>query len=259
MGEGKLSGKVALVTGGAQGIGSFIVKRFLEEGAYVIIADIDEFEFERNFKKNIDKLLFVKVDITNSDGVGKLFKIIKNKYEALNILVNNAAILDATPLKTLTMSHFNHVINNNMNTVLSVSLKFIDLLKSKEEKNKILNISSIMGLRGSKDSIPYSTAKGGVINLTRCLAVDLAKFNINVNAICPGFINTRMALLPDGSGHEYETEMFKDVYIKHERIPLIRTGKSEDISGPAFFLCSKDSDYITGQMLLVDGGISAIF
>ena len=116
-----------------------------------------------------------------------------------------------------------------------------------------------MGLRGSKDSIPYSTAKGGVINLTRCLAVDLAKYNINVNAICPGFINTRMALLPDGSGHEYETDMFKDVYLKHERIPLIRTGKSEDISGPAFFLCSKDSDYITGQMLLVDGGISAIF
>ena len=259
MGEKQLSGKIALVTGGAQGIGSFIAKRFLEEGASVIIADIDEVEFERNFKKNIDKLLFVKVDITNSDGVGNLFKIIKNKYKALNILVNNAAILDATPLKTLTMSHFNHVINNNMNTVLSVSLKFIDLLKSKEEKNKILNISSIMGLRGSKDSIPYSTAKGGVINLTRCLAVDLAKFNINVNAICPGFINTRMALLPDGSGHEYETEMFKDVYIKHERIPLIRTGKSEDISGPAFFLCSKDSDYITGQMLLVDGGISAIF
>ena len=116
-----------------------------------------------------------------------------------------------------------------------------------------------MGMRGSKDSIPYSTAKGGVINLTRCLAVDLAKFNINVNAICPGFIDTRMAILPDGSGHEYETEMFKDVYLKHERIPLIRTGKSEDISGPAFFLCSKDSDYITGQMLLVDGGISAIF
>ena len=157
------------------------------------------------------------------------------------------------------MSHFNHVINNNMNTVLSVSLKFIDILKSKKEKNKILNISSIMGLRGSKDSIPYSTAKGGVINLTRCLAVDLAQFNINVNSICPGFINTRMALLPDGSGHEYETQMFKDVYMKHERIPLIRTGTSEDISGPAFFLCSKDSDYITGQMLLVDGGISAIF
>ena len=259
MGEKPLWGKVALVTGGAQGIGSLIVKRFLEEGASVIIADIDEREFERNFKKNTENLLFIKADLTNSVDIDKIYKLINNKFNKLNILVNNAAILDATPLKKLTMSHFNHVINNNMNTVLSVSLKFIDILKSKKEKNKILNISSIMGLRGSKDSIPYSTAKGGVINLTRCLAADLAKFNINVNAICPGFINTRMALLPDGSGHEYETEMFKDVYIKHERIPLIRTGKSEDISGPAFFLCSKDSDYITGQMLLVDGGISAIF
>jgi len=259
MGIKPLLGKVALVTGGAQGIGSFIVKRFLEEGASVIIADIDEDEFKKNFKKNTDNLLFVKADLTNSVYIEKIYKLINNKFKKLNILVNNAAILDATPLNKLTMSHFNNVINNNMNTVLSVSLKFIDILKSKKEKNKILNISSIMGLRGSKDSIPYSTAKGGVINLTRCLAADLAKFNINVNAICPGFINTRMALLPDGSGHEYETEMFKDVYIKHERIPLIRTGKSEDISGPAFFLCSKDSDYITGQMLMVDGGISAIF
>lgn len=259
MGEKPLLGKVALVTGGAQGIGSFIVKRFLEEGASVIIADIDQDEFKRNFKKDTDNLLFIKADLTHSDGIDKIYKQVYSKFKKLNILVNNAAILDATPLKKLTMSHFNHVINNNMNTVLSVTLKFIDILKSKKEKNKILNISSIMGLRGSKDSIPYSTAKGGVINLTRCLAVDLAKYNINVNAICPGFINTRMALLPDGSGHEYETDMFKDVYLKHERIPLIRTGKSEDISGPAFFLCSKDSDYITGQMLMVDGGISAIF
>ena len=259
MGEKPLLGKVALVTGGAQGIGSFIVKRLLEEGAYVIIADIDEYEFKRNFKKDTDNLLFIKADLTHSDGIDKIYKQVYSKFKKLNILVNNAAILDATPLKKLTMSHFNNVINNNMNTVLSVSLKFIDILKSKKENNKILNISSIMGLRGSKDSIPYSTAKGGVINLTRCLAVDLAKYNINVNAICPGFINTRMALLPDGSGHEYETDMFKDVYLKHERIPLIRTGESEDISGPAFFLCSKDSDYITGQMLLVDGGISAIF
>ena len=259
MGEKPLLGKVALVTGGAQGIGSFIVKRFLEEGASVIIADIDQDEFKRNFKKDTDNLLFIEADLTHSDGIDKIYKQVYSKFKKLNILVNNAAILDATPLKKLTMSHFNHVINNNMNTVLSVTLKFIDILKSKKEKNKILNISSIMGLRGSKDSIPYSTAKGGVINLTRCLAVDLAKYNINVNAICPGFINTRMALLPDGSGHEYETDMFKDVYLKHERIPLIRTGKSEDISGPAFFLCSKDSDYITGQMLMVDGGISAIF
>ena len=259
MDKKSLLDKVALVTGGAQGIGRSIVNRFLEEGASVIIADMDDYEYDKNFNKNTNNLLFIKANLTLSEDIENVYKIISKKFKKLNILVNNAAILDATPLNKLTMSHFSHVINNNLNSVLSVSLKFITLLKSKEGTNKILNISSIMGVRGSKDSIPYSTAKGGVVNLTRCLAVDLAKFNINVNAICPGFINTRMALLPDGTGHEYETEMFKDVYLKHGRIPLIRTGESNDISGPALFLCSKDSDYITGQMLLVDGGISAMF
>ena len=129
MGEKPLLGKFALVTGGAQGIGSFIVKRFLEEGASVIIADIDEDEFKSNFKKDTDNLLFIKADLTHSNGIDKIYKQVYSKFKKLNILVNNAAILDATPLKKLTMSHFNHVINNNMNTVLSVSLKFIDIMK----------------------------------------------------------------------------------------------------------------------------------
>ena len=116
-----------------------------------------------------------------------------------------------------------------------------------------------MGFMGSRDSIPYSTAKAGIINLTKCLAAELGIFNICVNSISPGFINTRMALLPDGSGHEYDTEMFKDVYLKHMRIPLNRTGIADDLAGPALFMCSKDSDYISGQNLVVDGGISSIF
>tara|TARA_Y100001970_G_C14247659_1_gene869481 strand:+ start:1137 stop:1916 length:780 start_codon:yes stop_codon:yes gene_type:complete len=259
MNKKPLLNKVALVTGGAQGIGCSIAKRFLKEGASVIIVDIDDKEYKENFNTKTKNILFLKGDLTNAVDINKVYKKISSKFKKLNILVNNAAILDATPLNKLTLSRFNHVIDNNLNSVLSVSLKFINLLKSKKVTNKILNISSIMGVRGSKDSIPYSTAKGGVVNLTRCLAVDLAKYKINVNAICPGFINTRMAILPDGTGHEYETDMFRDVYLKHERIPLIRTGESKDISGPAFFLCSADSDYITGQILLVDGGISAIF
>jgi NAD(P)-dependent dehydrogenase (short-subunit alcohol dehydrogenase family) len=116
-----------------------------------------------------------------------------------------------------------------------------------------------MGVRGSRDSLAYSTAKGGVVNMTRCLACDLAPDRITVNAICPGFINTRMAMLPDGSGHEHETDWFKDIYIKYRRIPLARAGLAEDIAGPAFFLCSDDSAYVTGQLLLVDGGVSATF
>jgi NAD(P)-dependent dehydrogenase (short-subunit alcohol dehydrogenase family) len=116
-----------------------------------------------------------------------------------------------------------------------------------------------MGLRGARDSIPYSTAKGAIVNFTRALACDVAPDGIIVNALAPGFIDTRMALLPDGSGHEHDTDWFKDIYLKYGRIPLGRAGKPEDIAGPAFFLVSDDARYVTGQIILVDGGVSATF
>ena len=126
-----LMDKVALVTGGSQGIGCSIVNRFLEEGASVIIADMDDYEYEKNFKKNTKSLLFIKANLTLSKDIENVYKIISKKFKKLNILVNNAAILDATPLNELTMSRFNHVINNNLNSVLSVSLKFINLFTLK--------------------------------------------------------------------------------------------------------------------------------
>ena len=123
---------------------------------------------------------------------------------------------------------------------------------------RILNMASVNGLRGSRDSLSYSTAKGGIVNLTRCLASELSVDNITVNAIAPGFISTRMSVWPDGSV-EHESDWFKYIYVENRRIPLARGGEPDDIAGPAFFFCSDDSRYVTGQILPVDGGMLSTF
>jgi NAD(P)-dependent dehydrogenase (short-subunit alcohol dehydrogenase family) len=256
--EKRLAGRVAVVTGGARGIGAGIAQRLSDEGAAVIIADIDEGE-ARKFASSLDGAAAHAVDIAKAESVARLFAFIGETHGRLDILVNNAAILDATPLAELTMERYRQVIEINMNGALEVTMAALPLLRATGRGGRILNIASIMGIRGARDALAYSTAKGGVVNMTRCLACDLAPDAITVNAICPGFINTRMALLPDGSGHEHDTDWFKDIYIKYRRIPLARAGLPEDIAGPAFFLCSDDSAYVTGQTLLVDGGVSATF
>jgi NAD(P)-dependent dehydrogenase (short-subunit alcohol dehydrogenase family) len=104
----------------------------------------------------------------------------------------------------------------------------------------------------------YATAKAGVVNLTRCMAVDLGPLGIRANAIAPGFIDTRMALM-HGSIHEHQTDWFNDVFIKHGRLPLRRPGKPEDVAGPILFLASDDSRYVTGHVLVVDGGLTCTY
>lgn len=256
--EQRLTGRVALVTGGAQGIGAAIARRLAEEGASVVIADIDAAKAAATAREFTNAAAW-GVDIADSRSVAGLADHIATGYGRIDILVNNAAILDATPVDNLTMTHYRKVIDINLNGAVEMTLAAVPLLRKALNGGRVLNIASIMGVRGSRDSIPYSTAKGGLVNLTRCLACDLAPDRITANAICPGFINTRMALLPDGSGHEHETSWFKDIYLKYGRIPIGRAGLPDDIAGPAFFLCSDDSAYVTGQVLLVDGGVSATF
>ena len=256
----RFEGQTALVTGAARGIGLAIAARLLDEGATVVLADIDGGEVERAVAGlpagSASRGIPVELDITDESACRRLVSEIGQRHSRLDVLVNNAAILDISPIGDLTIERFREVTRVNLDGALVCSLAAIPLME--RTGGRILMTASIMGLVGSPDSLPYSSAKGGIVNMVRALACDLAPKGITVNAIAPGFIDTRMARMPDGS-HEHETEYFKRVYLGYRKIPLGRAGGPDDLAGPAAFLVSRDAAYVTGQILAVDGGVTATF
>ena len=259
--ERRLAGRVAVVTGGAQGIGFGIASRLAAEGAIVVLADI-KIDAAKAAAERITtaggRASALPVDIGDDAAVADLASQVDALHGRCEILVNNAAIVDTTGIDAMTMARYHEVVRINQDGAIRMTLAFLPLLRKAGPGRRILNIASIMGVRGHPDAIPYSTAKGAIVNFTRALACDLAKDGIMVNAIAPGFVDTPMSILPDGS-HEYDADWFRDIYVKHGRIPLRRFGNPGDMAGPAYFLCSDDSRYVTGQILMVDGGVSATF
>lgn len=257
----RLQDRVAVVTGGAQGIGFGIAARLAQEGAILVIADINQAKARAAAERITGSggmATAHHVDIGDDASVSALAAHVDATHGRCEILVNNAAISDGTGIEKMTMARYHEVIRVNQDGAVRMCLSFVPLLKKAKDGKRILNIASIMGVRGWPDAIPYSTAKGAIINFTRALAADLAPHGIMVNALAPGFVNTPMSILPDGS-HEYDSDWFRDIYVKYGRIPLRRYAEPEDMAGPAYFLCSDDARYVTGQILLVDGGASATF
>ncbi len=250
-----------MVTGAARGIGAAVASRLAEQGATVVLVDLDGDKVSKtaaNLQKKGYSVSFAVADVTEPADIARLAASQRSDHGGLDILVNNAAVLDATPIDDLSRDRLEKVQNTNQNAALWMIKVFRDLL-AESSHGRIVNIASIIGVLGAKDSVAYASAKGGLISMTRALAVDLAPNGTLVNSVCPGFVDTRMAILPDGSGHEYETDWFNDVYIKHGRLPLGRPAQPDDIAAAIAFFCGDDCRYVTGQTLLVDGGISATF
>lgn len=261
MGDGRLQGRRAVVTGAARGIGLAIAQRLAAEGCATAIVDIDADALagaaDAFAAAGLGQPVTLHADIGDPASVRSMADQARTALGGLDILVNNAAVLDSTPLEALSPERFDQVIAVNLRGALLCTQALVSEL-SRSPAPRIVNVASINGLRGTKDSIAYDTAKAGLVNLTRCLAVDLGPRGIVVNAVAPGFVDTRMALTPSGK-HEYDTDRFRDIYLKHGRILLGRVAQPGDIAGPVAFLCSDDSAYVTGQVLIVDGGVTATF
>jgi NAD(P)-dependent dehydrogenase (short-subunit alcohol dehydrogenase family) len=258
---GRLEDRVAIVTGAASGIGYGIATRLIAEGANVAIADINVEGAEQAAAElnagTAERAVAIATDIGERDSIEKLVAAVEERWHRLDIVVNNAALQDPTPFEDLDYELYRAVLRVDIDGALLTTLAAVALL-AQSPCPRIVNISSIQGLTPWPDAVAYAAAKGGLINLTRALAIDLAPRGILVNAIAPGFIDTPAAVMADGV-HEHQTQWFKDVYIKYGKIPAGRPGQPADIAGPALFLCSEDCAYMTGQILSVDGGISATF
>lgn len=243
----RLENKVAVITGGAQGIGKATVKKFAEEGAVVIIWDVNEEKASltiNQFKNLSDKIEFQKVDVTNLDSVTEAAVEIVSKHKKIDILINNAGITrDASFLK-MTAEQWKQVIDVNLTGVFNCT-KAIAPIMVENKFGKIVNTSSVVGLYGNFGQTNYVATKSGIIGMTKVWARELGRKGINVNAVAPGFIATEMV----GTIPEKVIEMLK------EKTPLGKLGDPADIANAYLFLVSDDASFITGTVLSVDGGL----
>jgi len=245
-----LEGKVAIVTGAGTGMGESHALALAKAGADMVIADIDPELAEKvaaEIKSTGRRAIAVKVDVSNSDDVRQLVKKTLDAFQKIDILVNNAGIDRLYPAEELVEAEWDAMINVNLKGTFLCSQE-VGRQMIKQKSGKIVNIASTAAHRGYQRQAAYSSSKGGVLALTRALAVEWAKHNINVNSVSPG---TTMTPLFMSQGINAEGRI--------KRTPLGRLNKPENLSDAVLFLASSASDNITGQDIIVDCGVAALY
>lgn len=248
----KLDGKVAIVTGGNGGIGRGIVHSLADAGANIAVAARNENKTEKvvaEVKEMGREAIGIKTDVLKQEDIDNMVKITLDKFGRIDILVNNSGVSIPKAAEALTRKEWDFVTGVNLDAVFFCS-QAVGKHMIPRKQGKIINVSSAYGIGGAKFSAAYCAAKAGVLNLTRAMAVEWAFYQIQVNAIAPGFIDTDMT-----AGFKAVPEMYKK-YVNSA--PMKRAGQADEVGPAALFLASEASSYVTGHTLIVDGGVTIL-
>jgi gluconate 5-dehydrogenase len=247
-----LRGRVAIVTGGSVGLGRQMAEGLAEAGANVVLCARKKERCEQaaeELRKLGIETLAVACDVKNADDVRRMVSATVDRFGSIDILINNAGTAWGAPVETMQLEHWNNVIETNLTGTFLCSQAAGKVMIG-QKRGKIINVASVAGLNGASadlQAIGYHASKGGVISFTKDLACKWATHNIQVNAIAPGWFPTHMS--------EWVLEHHKDAFLDH--IPMRRFGGDDDLKGAAVFLASNASAYVTGHVLVVDGGQTA--
>ena len=249
-----LKGNVAVITGASSGLGRQMSIGFAKQGADLVIMArrielLEELKIElENY--NV-KVMPIKCDVTNTDDVNNAAKKVEDEFGKVDIIVNCAGSSKDAGVLNMTDAEWDFTVNTDLTSVFKVTRAFANIMKN-NNYGRIINIASMYGLVGNTaiDTVAYHSAKGGVVNFTRAVAAELAKYNITCNAICPGYFETEL------TKEVLNTDDFQE-YMKNT-VPMQRYGKAGELNAGAIFLASKEASYVTGIVLPIDGGYTCV-
>jgi NAD(P)-dependent dehydrogenase (short-subunit alcohol dehydrogenase family) len=245
-----LSGRIALVTGGANGIGRAIVERLVQEGATVAAVDREPVpELGAAVKP-------FRFDLSKTEELSSLVDDVEAAVGPLDVLVNNAGIFEPMLAVELTLASYRRVLSVNLDAPVFLASR-VGRAMAERGYGRIVNITSIHGEFGEETALSYDIAKGGLNQATRTLAIELGPSGVLVNAVAPGFVSTRMSVV-DGR-NELESEWFREIYIDRGKLPLRRYAEPSEIAAHVAWLASDQNTYLTGQVVTVDGGVTVTF